>query len=247
MQKLCNLGVSSTSTPMILQGTTCFTWNHSKLTAHISELHMCCHLLLEKRCLCLVLYFYLKQDDLMATPMFSINAFKIFELYVSCQHQEETGGWRRQDLYAHLLGHSKALETHRQELQHASIVPFWYVMTFLHLWSWYSTLGSIWPTATICYSPFTLCPAEMHSLIILSFIFHSVNLQDPLKAAAHACFLHASNPFNWSATHLAQHHHHRQKEHSHQFPQISTKCVPCGAQTSCDNWCSVLSTEAACK
>lgn len=55
MQKLCNLGVPSTSTPTILHGITCLTWNYRKITAHISELHMCCHLWLKKRCLCLAL------------------------------------------------------------------------------------------------------------------------------------------------------------------------------------------------
>lgn len=48
MQKLCNLGVPSTSTPTLLQGITCFTWNYSKITAHTSD--TCCHSLVRKRC-----------------------------------------------------------------------------------------------------------------------------------------------------------------------------------------------------
>lgn len=79
MQKLCNLGVPSTSTPTTLQGTACFTWNCSKTTAHVSELHICCHLLLKKICLCLARC-YLKHAGLMATPVQSSKAFKIFEL-----------------------------------------------------------------------------------------------------------------------------------------------------------------------
>lgn len=78
---------------------------------------MCCHLLVRKRCLCLALYFYLKHADLMAAPMLSINAFKAFELHVSCQPQEDGAGWRRQGLYVCLLVLSAALETHGQELQ----------------------------------------------------------------------------------------------------------------------------------
>lgn len=68
----------------------------------MSELDTCCHLLLKKRCLCLVLY-YLKHADFMATPMLSIDAFEILELRVSCQHQEDGTGWWRQDLCAPLL------------------------------------------------------------------------------------------------------------------------------------------------
>lgn len=72
----------------------------------------------------------------MATPMLSISAFKIFELPISCQQQEDGAGWRRQGLYAHLLVLSAALETHGQELQRGNMAPFSrYVMTFSHLWS----------------------------------------------------------------------------------------------------------------
>lgn len=124
MQKLCNLWVPSTSTLTILQGITCFTWNYRKITAHISELHMCCHLWLKKRCLCLALYFYLKHADWMASPVLSINAFGLFELHVSCQDQEDGAGWRRWGLYPHLLVLSAAWETHGQDLQRGNFAPF---------------------------------------------------------------------------------------------------------------------------
>lgn len=58
----------------------------------------------------------------MAAPMLSIDAFKAFELHVSCQPQEDGAGWRRQGLRVRLLVLSAALETHGQELQHGNLL-----------------------------------------------------------------------------------------------------------------------------
>lgn len=116
---------------------------------------MCCHFLLQTKCLCFFLHSYLQQV---------INgSILTFELHVPHQYQKEGAGaplhpWR-------FPGH--------RDGNPASLPRF--LMSFSHLWS-------PEPTGPACPADIDVCSAEIQALIsLLGIISLSTSLQSPWK------------------------------------------------------------------